>query len=140
MSDTSTAQFKSKFHRLLELREQRDIDKTAAKKSEAAYRECEAELFEELSELGVKGTIKFDFGDLGVASFVSRATTYGKVIDSEAALKSLKAAGYGDVIYSEAVREGRLNELVRDLLESKTELPEGVDFYTRKGISISRKG
>jgi hypothetical protein len=139
VSDIS--EFKSRFQRLLELREARDIDKKKATTSEKAYREYEAELWEELSELGVKGTISFDFGgDLGTAKFVSRATTYGKIIDSEAALRALKAAGYGDVIYSEAVREGRLNELVRDLLESKTELPEGVDFYTRKGISISRKG
>ena len=138
MSDIS--QFKSRFQRLLELRETRDIDKQKSKTSEKEYREYEAELFEELRELGVKGTIKFDFGDLGTASFVSRSTMYGKLVDKDAAITALKAAGYGDVIFAEAVREGRLNELVRDLMESKTELPEGVDFYERKGISISRKG
>lgn len=139
MSDI--ADFKSRFQRLLELRERRDIEKKASKKSEKEYREYEAALWEELFEMGVRGTIKFDFGgDLGEASFVSRATTYGKIIDAEVAMAALKAAGHGDVIYSEAVREGRLNELVRDLLESKQELPEGVDMYQRKGISISRKG
>lgn len=137
MSD-STA-FKAKFARLLELREQRDIDKQAAKKSEAVYRECEAELWQELADAGIRGTLKFDFGELGSASFVSRATTYGKVSDKQTAIESLKALGLFDTINEESIREGRLNELVRTMEETHQEFPDGIGSYQRKGISISRK-
>lgn len=136
---TDTAEFKAKFQRLLELREARDVDKSKSKKSEAAYREYESELWEELSESGISGSLKFDFGDMGNAAFVSRSTIYGSVVDKKAAIASLKKLGLGDAINDEAIREGRLNEIVRDYMETGQELPDGVSFYPRKGISISRK-
>lgn len=137
MSDL--AEFKSRFLRLLELREERDIDKAKSKRSEAAYREYEAELFEEIKEAGIKGRLTFDFGpDVGTAKFQLRTTTYGKLEDKGAALAALKAEGLDELIYEEAVRERRLNELVRDRIEAKAELPEGVGWYDRKGITISR--
>jgi hypothetical protein len=137
---SDTADFKAKFQRLLELREARDIDKAKSKKSEAEYREAEAELFAELEEAGIRGRLEFDFGgDLGVAKFQRRSTIYGRIVNKQAALESLKAMGLDDVIYEEAVREGRLNEKVREWLETKAEIPEGIDYYPREGISISRK-
>jgi hypothetical protein len=141
MSETDITDFKARFQRLLELRETRDIDKQKASRSEQEYRAAEAELFEAIQDAGIRGRISFDFGgDLGRASFQLRSTNYGRVVDKDAALNALKTAGLDDVIYHTAIREGRLNELVRDRLESRDELPDGVDFYTRKGISISRKG
>jgi hypothetical protein len=135
-----TAELKSKFQRLLELRETRDIDKARAKKSEEAYREAELELYEELKDSGMRGRIGFDFGgDLGRASFNLRTTHYGRIVDKEAALKSLKASGDYDVIYTDSIREGRLNSLVNTRLETRKDLPDGVDFYTKRGITISRK-
>lgn len=139
MSDLDA--FKHRFLRLVELREERDVDKAKAKRSENEYRHYEAELFEELKDSGFKGAIGFDFGpEIGTVKFQLRTTTYGKLIDKTAALKALKEEGLDDLIYQEAVRERRLNELVRDRLEAKSPLPEGVDFYDRNGISISRKG
>jgi hypothetical protein len=140
MSDSAMSAFKAPFQRFLELREQRDIDKQALAKSEAKYREAESELLQQIEDAGIKGRLTFDFGgDLGKASFQLRATNYGRVVDKDAALEALKAEGLDDVIYTEAIREKRVNELVRDRLESQSELPDGIDFYTRKGISISRK-
>lgn len=138
MSNDMT-EFKGKFMRLLELRETRDTDKAVSKKSEAAYREYEAELWAELADAGIKGTLKFEFGDLGTASFVSRSTTYGTIVDKKTAIAALKAIGESEAINEESIREGRLNSLVRDYLETGKELPDGVDHYERKGISISRK-
>lgn len=138
MSDMD--EFKSSFQRLAELRTQRDADKKAASVSEAAYREKEAELYAELEEAGIRGRLEFDFGgDLGTIKFQRRSTIYGRVLNKEDALQALKKMGLNDVIYSEAVNQGRLNERVRDWLETGTELPEGLDFYTRDAISISRK-
>lgn len=140
MTDTAINEFKAHFQRLLELREQRDIDKKTAKKSERLYRDAEAELFQELEEAGVKGRQTFDFGgDLGTAKFQARSTNYGRIIDREVALAALEAEGLDEVIYERSIRDKRLNELVRDRLESGSELPDGVDFYSRQGISISRK-
>src|SRR5947209_10914589 len=137
---TDINEFKARFQRLLELREQRDIDKQKASKSEREYRDAEAELYQAIEEAGIRGRLKFDFGgDLGTASFQTRSTNYGRVIDKDAAIAALKAEGLDEVVFSEAIREKRLNELVRDRLESRADLPDGVDFYSRKGISISRK-
>lgn len=137
MSDLT--EFKARFQRLLELREQRDIDKAASKRSENAYREYESELYEEIKDSGITGRISFDFGgDLGTAKFQLRATRFGKIENKKDAIAALKAEGLDELIFEEAVRERRLNELVRDRLDSKSDLPEGVGFYERKGISISR--
>lgn len=132
-------EFKARFRELVVLREQRDKDKAALKKSEAAYRECEATLFADLEEAGIKGRISFDFGgEIGEVKFQPRQTRYGQVVDLQAAIAALKAEGLDEIIFKESVREGRLNELVRDRLESGSELPEGVGWYPRRNISISR--
>lgn len=131
--------FKARFRELVELREARDRDKAALKRSESAYRECEANLFADLEESGIQGRLTFNFGgDLGTVKFQPRSTRYGQIIDKEAAIKSLREEGLEEIIFQEAIREGRLNELVRDRLESGSELPEGVGWYPRRGISISR--
>lgn len=140
MSDNPLEEFKAGFRRLLELREARDTDKAKADKSSAAYRELEAELYAELEEAGIRGRLEFDFGgDLGTAKFQRRATTYGRVVDKDAAIAALRAMGLDDVIYDTAVREGRLNEKVREWRETGADYPEGVDAYDRKSIAISRK-
>lgn len=139
MSDTELTDLKAKLRNLLELRVKRDEDKAAADASSRAYREAEAELYAEIEESGMRGRISFDFGpELGKAGFQIRRTTYGRVLDKEAAIAALEAEGLSDVIFDKSVREKRLNELVRDRLEARDKLPDGIDFYDRKGISISR--
>lgn len=138
--DSDLNSFKARFQRLLELREERDIATERAKKTESAYREAESELYEAIEEAGIRGRISFDFGaELGTAKFQLRSTNYGRIIDKDVALSALKAEGLGEVIYEEAIRARRLNELVRDRLENGADLPDGIDYYPRKGISISRK-
>lgn len=135
----SATEFKESFRHLLELRIKKDEDDAAAKKSAKAYKDYMLELYAELEEAGIRGRLEFDFGsDLGVAKFQRAATTYGTVIDRDTAIASLKAAGRHDAVFQEAVAEGRLNELVRDLLESKADLPDGVASYDRKRITVSR--
>lgn len=140
MSDNPLEEFKGSFQRLLELREDKDIKAAAADKADKEYREKEAELYEELQEAGIRGRHTFDFGgDLGTAKFQRRSTKYGRVIDKKAAARALKEMGLDEMFDDTAIRAGRLNEKVRTWLETNTELPDGVDFYERKGISISRK-
>lgn len=134
-------EFRDEFRVLLELRERHDETKRAFEKAKREYREKEAELFAALQESGIRGRHTFDFGEgLGVAKFQRRSTTYGQILNKEEAIKALKEAGLDHIINSETVREGRLNEFVRKRIETKKELPEGVGYYTRDGISISRRG
>lgn len=138
MSDL--AGFESKFRRLAELREQRDIDKAALKSSENAYREYESELLETVADSSLRGSVEFDFGsDLGVIRFQPRATIYGKVVDKSMALDSLEAELLREEMTSPAIEARRLNELVRDRLERGEELPDGIGYYERKFFTISHK-
>lgn len=139
MSDL--AALESKFRRLAELREQRDFDKQAAEASEAAYREYEAELLETIDESALRGTVEFDFGgDLGIIRFQPRRTIYGRIIDKNAAMDSFEQEALMDEMTAPKIEARRLNEYVRDRIESGVPLPEGVDYYERRYVTISRKG
>jgi hypothetical protein len=139
MSDLSALE--SKFRRLAELREQRDIDKKAAENSESEYRTYEAELFEAIEESALRGTVEFDFGgDLGKIRFQPRRTIYGRVIDKAAALEAFEADAIAEEMTSPKIEARRLNEYVRDRIESGQKLPDGVDYYERRFFTISRKG
>lgn len=134
------AALESRFRRLAELRVERDQDAVAAKKSEEAYREYEAELLSIVEDSGLKGTIEFDFGgDLGRISFQRRKTTYGRIIDKAAALRAFQEESIIEAMTGEKIEARRLNELVRERQESGEDLPDGVDFYDKKFISISHK-
>jgi len=139
MSDL--AALESKFRRLAELREQRDIDKKAAEQSESEYREYEAELFGAVEDSALRGTVEFDFGgDLGKIRFQPRRTIYGQVVDKSAALESFEQEALIDEMTGPRIEARRLNEYVRDRLENGQELPDGVSYYERKFFTISRKG
>lgn len=138
--DTVLTDLKSKFSRLLELREKKDVTKLAADQAKAEYQEEQAKLYRELQEEGIRGSMTFDFGGkLGTARFGRRATHFGRVVNKQAAIDALKAAGQDDAVLQESVAQGRLNELVRECLETGRDLPDGVDYYTNEIITVSRK-
>ena len=140
MTDTDLSAYRERFRAFVLLREERDIKARAAEKAEADYREAEAELYQALTDAGIRGRQTFDFGgDIGTVSFQTRSTKFGRIIDKDLAIKSLREEGLDDAVYETAIRKKRLNELVRDRLESHDDLPEGVDFYESKGITVSRK-
>lgn len=135
------ARLESKFRRLAELREDRDIDAAAAKRSEAAYREYEAMLLEEVEDSALKGTVEFDFGgDLGVIRFQPRQTIYGKIEDKNAAYDAFENEAIIDEMTVPKFEARRINEYVRERMESGLPLPDGIGYYVKKYITISRKG
>lgn len=139
MSDL--AALESKFRRLAELRETRDIDKAAADASEGEYREYESELLETIDESALRGTVEFDFGgDLGRIRFQPRRTIYGKIIDKNAALDAFEEEAIADEMTAPKIEARRLNEYVRDRIEAGQDLPTGVGYYERRYVTISRKG
>jgi hypothetical protein len=133
-------ELKSKFRRLVELREKRDSTKLAAENAEKEYREYEAELWDELDDSPLKGTIKLDLGPpYGEVKFGPRETFYGRVLDKEAALDYFENRALMDEYTEPKIAMSRVNELVRECLEQKRPIPEGLDFYAKRYISISHK-
>lgn len=135
----SLSTFESKFRRLAELRQERDMDKTTADRSERAYRAYEAELMDEADSSSIRGTVTHDFGDdLGTVRFTfKKPTKYGTITDPHAAAQSLREMARYDEIFAPKVQGQRLNELVRELEDSGHELPEGIGKYEKRGITIS---
>jgi len=130
----------SRFRRLVELREKRDEDKTKAEKSEVEYREYESELFEELQDGPMQGTLRFDLGgNIGVVTFTPRETKFGRIVDAEAAVQYFEERELAQEFTKPSIEKRKLNELVRDLLEQGKSMPDGIDWYARRGITISRK-
>lgn len=139
MSDEE--QIASKFRRLVELRTNRDERKTAAEVSENEYRDYESDLFEEIQSGPMHGTRRIDLGEpFGLVAFTPRETTFGRIIDAEAAVEYFEEHGQTDEMTKPQIGKGKLNERVRELLEQGKPLPDGVDFYVNRGITISRKG
>lgn len=129
-----------KARRLFELREARDADKKRADSSEAAFREAEQEFFMALENSPVKGTQKIDLGgDIGEVSFSPRETYFGRILDSDKAQDYFEARAMADEMFQPKIAKKRLNEFVRECLDNGTPLPDGVDFYATRGITISRQ-
>lgn len=130
----------SQYRRLIELREKRDEAKVTLKNAEQEYRECDAELYEEMEHGPFKGSRKIDLGGAhGVVTFTPRATPYGRIIDREAAVAYFEEQGELHTMIEDKVIARRLNELVKERLEAGASLPPGVDFYYRRAVAISRK-
>lgn len=131
--------FKERVKRLVELRTERDEKKEALKTAEKNYRDFEAELWDDLEETGIKGSIAFDFGgELGEIRIHSNETFYGRIIDEEKALEYLENAGLVDSHTEQKFAAKRLNELVRQWREDEATFPEGIDFRAQRYITISQ--
>lgn len=132
----------SKLRRLMELRERRDELKTAATNAENEYRDMEADVFEALDNGPVRRVNNVDLGPpWGKVSFGARETYFGKVIkgmESEA-IGYFKRTGQEDAMTEPKLVPKRLNEEVRQRIEDGEELPPGIDFYVRRGVTITRQ-
>jgi hypothetical protein len=133
----------SQLRRLMELRDERDHLQEAAKKAENEYREAEMELFEELNEGPVSRLSNIDLGEpWGKVSFRPRETYYGKIIPGmeDEALEHFEQRAMIDTITAPKFVSKRLNEIVRKVVEDgEGEMPPGVDFYARRGVTITRQ-
>lgn len=131
----------SKFRRLVELRKQRDADKTAADKSEEEYREYESELFDEMAASPIKGARRIDLGPPhGLIVFTPRETKFARILNLDDALDYFESRAMSDEMTKPGISKRKLNELVREHLEQGKPMPAGVDWYANRGITISKKG
>lgn len=130
----------SKLRRLMEARQARDEAKRALKTAEDEYREMEAEIFAELEDGPIKRINNIDLGPpWGVVSFQARETVYGRVIDEEAAIEHFKAMGMLDEVTNRKPVMARVNEFVRDAVEQGEKPPEGLDYYRKQFVTITRQ-
>lgn len=137
MSDGEALAFK--FRRLVELREKRDSDKAKAETSEKEYRTHEAELFDEMADGPIQGTIRLDLGEpYGTVAFTPKETPFGRILDNEAAVKYFEEQGMLEEVTRQQFGKQKLNEIVRDFLDQGKPMPPGVDWYAKRGITISR--
>lgn len=128
--------------RLMELREERDRLEKAAKNAKAEYQDAELELFERLSDGPVSRLNNVDLGEpWGKVSFGARETIYGRVIpgkESEARAY-FSQRGQMDVLTEPKFVAKRLNEVARECFEGQEDFPPGIDWYARRGVTITRQ-
>jgi hypothetical protein len=112
--------------------------KTESDRATEEYREVEAEVLDVLEGLGIKN-FTVNLPGIGEVRFTKRKpTVYGRIVDPDAAYMALEAQGRAEELFAPKVQASRLNELVRESLEQGMPLPDGVDFYERAGITVSR--
>lgn len=132
----------SQLRRFMELREDRDEKKKAAETAEKAYREAEADLFDLIDSSPVDRLSNVDLGPpWGKVSFGKRETHFGRVIKGmeREAIAYYTAKGDLEAMTEPKLVKKRLNEDVRAHLEEGTPLPPGIDFYTNRGMTVTRE-
>lgn len=137
MSDDVLTALRSKFRDFVDLRDEKDIANKRAKNLKDQYDALQAELWEAMEDAGLS-SLKLELGD-EVITFSQRTTLYGNVYDKEAAAEAFKDQGRFEEYTGIKFEAKRLNELVRTCLEQNQPLPEGVDFYDKRVISVTRK-
>mgnify|MGYP001600762015 CR=1 FL=1 len=129
-----------KLRRLMEARDQRDADEIASKNSEREYREQEAAVYEALAEDNVRGSIKVDLGEpWGVVRFGARETFFARVIDEDRALEYYESRAMLEEVSKPKLVMRRLNDDVREAREQGLDVPPGLDWYARRGVTITRQ-
>lgn len=128
---------------LVDLKE--DMERTAkvAEAAKKAYTDAERAFWEAMEEdLGKMKVFTSDLGEgYGDVQFQRSSTTTSTILDEEKALAALEAEGLGDAcIGGRKIHKRVLNEEVRSRLERQQPLPPGIDFHTKRYITITRKG
>lgn len=121
----------AKLEHLASLKADEKQKKAIAKDAEKARKEYEYALHEEMEARGVLGQ------RTKTHTFSLRTTIYGHVHDTEAFKAWAEENGEVETYFREEESSGRINELVRDAIETNQELPPGVGWYPRKLITTT---
>lgn len=141
MPQVFTDEFIAKCRRFVEARQKRDRAKAAAKEAEDDYRELEAEVHDMLTPedpLAKATAVKVPLGEpWGTVTFQPRATDYARIIDDEKAVEWAEGRALIDEFTAPKFVMARLNEEVREARDEGKPLPDGVDFYTKRFVTIT---
>lgn len=114
-----------------------------AEAAKRAANDVEDSFWEALDDAQTK-TVTLDLGEgFGEVRFTRRETIYGRVIpgrEAEAAA-ALAELGLDAEILDDrpTVRKRILNEYVADWVKQRKPLPPGIDFYSVRGVTVTRK-
>jgi hypothetical protein len=133
----SADELAARVREFVRLRTVRDETKAAADAAKKEFDIYQAELFDEYSRSPLKGSINIDIGDGQYVRITPRSTKYGRILDYDKALAYFKKRHKEDEFVKQDFRMGRLHELVREHIEQKKPLPEGVDYYTKEYFTIT---
>lgn len=126
--------------RFMEARERKDAAELAAKNAKKEYEELEQDLYEALADGPAPRLNNVDLGPpFGKVSFGARETFYGRVIDEEAALEYFEQRAMLEEVSYPKFTMKRINEIVRDAMEQNQSPPPGLDFYARRGVTVTRR-
>ncbi len=115
------------------LKERAAVSAKIAKERSARFKEYQADLFHYMRRNNLDGISSKGH------TFALRSTDLGTVNDQEAFERWLKEQDlYEDYISTEP-RKARVNELVRERLDAKQEMPPGVGAYANEYISITER-
>lgn len=133
MSDELLEAFKDE---LTELARLKQVKKETEVVAEAAAQELslyEQNLWERMDMAGIDSSPKWR----GLGQFARKSTVYAQVTDRDALVAWAEEQGLDDVVELKEAK-GRLNEIVRDRLDTQQELPPGVSFYERRYIAHTK--
>jgi hypothetical protein len=116
---------------LADLKAAKHEAKKAAEAAEQAYRELEDHVHGQLSEVDIP-SIKHSG-----RTFSRNSTVYATITDFEAFERWCRDHDLLEEFIKLEEQRARLNELVRDHLDNKQDLPPGVGYRVRNYISIT---
>lgn len=132
----------SQLRRHMELREKRDEAKAALAIAEKEFRDSEADLYERLADGPVTRLNNVDLGPpWGKVSFGARETIYGRIIPGkeDEAREYFEQRAMVDEVTQIKFKDKRLNEIAREYFENAEQMPPGIDWYARRGVTITRQ-
>lgn len=98
-----------------------------------ALEAAEAALWDYMETKGVE-TVR---STVGIIS--RKETVYGRISDLEAAKRSFEDMGRLEEFFSLQPEKARINEYVRECMKQGVPLPEGVDFYSKRYVSLTKR-
>ena len=135
----STEELASRVRRLVELRTAKEQAETAAKAAKKEFEEFQRDFLEEYKNSPLKGSINIEIDDETSVRITPRETKYGRILDYDKAKKYFEERNKVDEYMRDDFRMGRIHEIVREHIEQRKPLPEGLDFYTKEYFTITIK-
>lgn len=129
----------SRARRLLELRDENDRAQREAKAAKAALDDYEMEFWSELEDLGLK-SVSLELGPpYGSVRLERRERRDSRVLDLRSLTEWVIAEGYAAELLRDEPRKAVLNQFVRTRTENGQPLPPGLDFTTKRYVSVTKK-
>lgn len=124
---------------LIDKRRIADEKRQAKVEADEAREDAEKALFDYLEDNRLPST-DVELGDgYGTYHVKRRATEHSRVYDQDALLAWANEEARTEEVFDSKVRKKQLNQIIRSYREQGLDLPAGTDFYTERGITLTRK-